>query len=285
MEIGLVYFPTHYGMNPADLASAAEQRGFESLFFCEHTHIPASRESPNPEGGDLPSMYWHTYDPFIACATAAAVTRELKLGTGICLIVQRDPIVTAKEVASIDRLSGGRFLFGVGAGWNREEMRNHGTDPRRRMKLMAERVKAMREIWTNDEAEFHGDFVQFDAIWSFPKPVQSPLPVLVGGMGPTVEDRVLDFGDGWFADSSEINDLSAFASRVERLQRRGHDTGHGRIPVTLYGLPADRSLANRYAEAGVDRGLFYLADGEPPEVARQLDDLAMLRALVSAGVR
>lgn len=271
MDIGLVYFPTHYGMAPGDLARAAEERGFESLFFCDHTHIPASRETPNPEGGDLPQMYWHTYDPFVACAAAATVTQTLKIGTGICLIIQRDPIITAKQVASIDHLSDGRFLLGVGAGWNREEMMNHGTDPRRRMQLMRERVLAMREIWTKDEAEFHGTFVNFDPIWSYPKPVQAHLPVLVGGMGPTVEDRVLGFGDGWFADFVPPEDLDAFSSRVDALQEKARSAGRERIPITMYGVPAEPAMVARYREAGIDRALYYLSDREAPAAAKELD--------------
>src|SRR5574338_420779 len=174
MQFGLCYFPTDYGMGPGEVAAAAEERGFESLLFCEHTHIPVSRDSPYPGGGELPRAYWHTYDPFVACTAAAVVTRRLKIGTGVCLVVERDPITTAKEVASVDHLSGGRFLFGVGAGWNREEMANHGTDPRVRMNILRERIESMRQIWTSEEAEYHGKFVDFDPIGSYPKPVQSP---------------------------------------------------------------------------------------------------------------
>ncbi|MEU9329940.1 LLM class F420-dependent oxidoreductase [Streptomyces canus] len=274
MKFGLCYFPTDYGMGPAEVAAAAEERGFESLFFCEHTHIPASRRSPYPLGGELPREYLHTYDPFVACTAAAAATSRLKIGTGICLVVQRDPITTAKEVASVDRLSGGRFLFGVGAGWNREEMANHGTDPRTRMALMTERLAAMRQIWTTDDAEFHGRFVDFDPIWSYPKPLQSPLPVLVGGMGPTVEDRILSVGDGWLAESVPLEELDEFADRVARLQQRAAEAGRGRIPVTMFDAPSEAGMAERYEAAGVDRFLFQLPNGDTPEVARHLDRLA-----------
>lgn len=170
MQFGLTMFPTHDAIDPMTLGRAAEQRGFESLFFPEHTHIPISRGSPYPGGGELPRRYAHTYDPFVALTAAAVATERLKVGTGVCLVVERDPIITAKEVASLDHLSDGRFLFGVGAGWNREEMANHGTDPTTRMALLAERVHAMREIWTKDEAEYHGRYVDFDPIWSWPKP-------------------------------------------------------------------------------------------------------------------
>ncbi len=276
MKFGVCYFPTDYGMGPAELAAAAEERGFESLLFCEHTHIPASRESAYPLGGDLPKMYVRTYDPFVACTAAAAATTSLKIGTGICLVVQRDPITTAKEAASVDRLSGGRFLFGVGAGWNREEMVNHGTDPRTRMALLGERVEAMRRIWSTEEAEYHGKFVDFDPIWSYPKPIQSPLPVLVGGMGPTVEDRVLRFGDGWLAECVTQPEVEEFAARVRKLQVRAAEAGRDRIPVSLFDASSEEGMPERYAEAGVDRCLFQLPDGNAAEVTKELDRLAGL---------
>jgi probable F420-dependent oxidoreductase len=164
--------PTAFGraVVPGDVVRLVAERGHESLFFPEHTHIPTSRESGWPGGADLPRKYWHTYDPFVAATAAAAANTRLRVGTGICLVVERDPITTAKEVASVDNLSGGRFEFGVGAGWNREEMVNHGTDPRRRMALMAERIEAMKAIWTEDEASYMGEFVEFEGIWSWPKP-------------------------------------------------------------------------------------------------------------------
>ncbi|OJZ69708.1 LLM class F420-dependent oxidoreductase [Mycobacterium paraffinicum] len=274
MQFGLCYFPTDYGMRPDELAAAGEERGFESLLFCEHTHIPTSRKSPYPGGGELPRMYVHTYDPFVACTAAAAATSRLKIGTGVCLVVERDPITTAKEVASVDRLSLGRFLFGVGAGWNREEMANHGTDPRVRMSVMRERVEAMRQIWTNDEAEYHGEFVNFDPIWSYPKPVQSPLPVLVGGMGPTVEDRIISFGDGWLAQDVTPENLDEFAERAARLQQRAADAGRARIPISLFAASPDQGMAEKYASAGIDRCLFLLPDGDDSQVTGELDKLA-----------
>ncbi|WP_374021892.1 LLM class F420-dependent oxidoreductase [Mycobacterium sp. HNNTM2301] len=274
MQFGLCYFPTDYGMRPDELAAASEERGFESLLFCEHTHIPTSRKSPYPGGGELPRMYVHTYDPFVACTAAAAATSRLKIGTGVCLVVERDPITTAKEVASVDRLSAGRFLFGVGAGWNREEMANHGTDPRVRMSVMRERVEAMRQIWTNEEAEYHGEFVNFDPIWSYPKPVQSPLPVLVGGMGPTVEDRIISFGDGWLAQNVTRDNVDEFAERAARLQQRAADAGRGRIPISLFAASSDEDMAEKYASAGIERCLFLLPDGDDSRVTGELDKLA-----------
>src|ERR671929_2298180 len=200
MEFGVAYFPTHDGIGPGPLARLVEERGQESLWFAEHTHIPASRDSPWPGGPELPQKYAHCYDLFVALTAAAAAPPRLRVGSGVCLVVERDPIITAKEVASVDGLSGGRLDFGVGAGWNREEMANHGTDPRTRMRLMRERIEAMQAIWTQDEASYHGDFVDFERIWSWPKPLQRPWPpVLVGGGGPTVMDRVVGFGDGWIS--------------------------------------------------------------------------------------
>jgi probable F420-dependent oxidoreductase len=192
MDFGIGYFPTHDGIGPGQLARLLEERGQDALFFAEHTHIPASRDSPYSGGRDLPQKYWHTYDLFVALTAAATATSRLRVGSGVCLVIERDPIITAKEVASVDHLSGGRLEFGVGAGWNREEMGNHGTDPRTRMALLRERVEAMKAIWTQPEASYAGTYVSFDRIWLYPKPAQRPHPpVLVGGDGPTVLDRVL----------------------------------------------------------------------------------------------
>jgi probable F420-dependent oxidoreductase len=207
MDFGVGYFPTHDGMSPGAVARFVEERGFSALFFAEHTHIPASRESKWPGGGELPQKYWHSYDLFVALTAAAEATSRLRVGSGICLVIERDPIVTAKEVASVDHLSGGRLEFGVGAGWNREEMQNHGTDPRKRMAILKERVEAMKAIWTEEEASYSGEFVNFERIWSEPKPAQRPHPpILVGGSGPTVIDRVLDFGDSWFPNYRDLDD-------------------------------------------------------------------------------
>ncbi len=247
MDFGLGYFPTHDAMSPGALAALVEERGHGSLFFTEHTHIPASRETPWPAGPDLPKKYWHCYDLFVAVTAAIAATSRLRIGTGICLVIERDPIITAKEVASVDHLSGGRFDFGVGAGWNREEMANHGTDPRVRMNVMRERVEAMKEIWAHDEASYSGEHVSFDRIWSYPKPVQRPHPpVLIGGNGPTVLDRVLAFGDGWFP-----NDLRGdrVYERIEELRARADRP----IAVHLVGMSAKPEAIERAAAAGVDR--------------------------------
>ena len=274
MKFGIAMFPTDYAVDPATLGRLVEERGFESLWFPEHTHIPTSRETPYPGGGDLPRAYSHTYDPFVALAAAAAETERLKLATGICLIVERDPITTAKEVASIDRLSGGRFLFGIGAGWNREEMENHGTDPRRRFGLMRERVEAMKAIWTQEEAEYHGKQVDFDPIWCWPKPRQLPHPpIVVGGSGPKVLDRVLAYGDEWMPNRVPPEELPG---RIEELQRRAKEAGGERIPVTWSGAKPEAAEVERLAEAGVERITFYIKPEDAGQVERHLDRYAEL---------
>jgi probable F420-dependent oxidoreductase len=220
MELGLAILLTDYSISPAALGASAEERGFESLFLAEHTHIPVSRETPYPGGAELPREYSHTIDPFVGLAAAATATVRLKVGTGVCLVIERDPIVTAKEVATLDNVSGGRFLFGVGAGWNKEEMRNHGTDPKTRWGVMRERIEAMKAIWTQEEAEYHGRYVDFDPIWSWPKPVQEPHPpVLVGGVGDKVLDRVVAYGDEWIPN--RVKDPDELGVRIAELPRRG----------------------------------------------------------------
>jgi probable F420-dependent oxidoreductase len=236
------------------LAALVQEHGHESLFFAEHTHIPASRETAFPDGGELPRKYSHCYDLFVALAAAAQATSTLRIGSGICLVIERDPITTAKEVASIDHLSGGRFEFGVGAGWNREEMRNHGTDPRTRMRLMSERIEAMKAIWSQDEASYSGDFVRFERIWSWPKPLQSPHPpVLVGGAGPTVLDRVLAFGDAWFAEY-EAERLSERAGELRARAERP-------IDLMVTGVPAEAAVLERLHELGARRVVHYVPSG------------------------
>jgi probable F420-dependent oxidoreductase len=266
MDIGLALFPTDYTIAPPRVAQLAEERGFSALLFPEHTHIPVSRETPYPGGGELPPEYSHTHDLFVAMAMAAAVTERIEVGSGVCLVPQHDPIITANAVASIDAISGGRVLFGVGAGWNREEMRNHGTDPGRRFKLMRERIEAMKAIWTEDEAEYHGEFVDFDPIWCWPKPAHKPHPpVLVGGTGEKVLDRVLAYGDGWMPN--RVTDPEALGKRIEELR----DRAGRRVPVSVFGAKPDTGFLERLAAVGVDRALLYLAPREPEAVERQLD--------------
>lgn len=274
MDIGITVFAGPYGLRPPALGRAVEERGFESLFFPEHTHIPVG--SQRSDGGST-RPFADTYDPFVALSAIAAVTSTLKVGTGVCLVTQRDPIVTAKEVASLDQISDGRFLFGVGAGWNRMELANHGTDPSARMALLADRVRAMREIWTVDEAEYHGTFVDFEPIWSWPKPLQRPHPpVLVGGNGPGAEDRVLAFGDGWLPQCGLFADVDELRRRVASLRRRAAQAGRDSVPVTLFGAPPDSKVLDALAGAGVDRCLLLLPAGSDTELLRQLDDWARL---------
>jgi probable F420-dependent oxidoreductase len=264
VDFGIGYFPTHDAVSPGDLARLVEERGHESLFFPEHTHIPASRETPYPAGGELPRKYFHSYDLFVALTAAAAATSRLRIASGICLVIERDPITTAKEVASVDVLSGGRMELGVGAGWNREEMRNHGTDPRVRMDVMRERVEAMKAIWTQDEASYHGRHVDFDRIWSWPKPAQRPHPpVLVGGNGPTVLDRVLSFGDAWLPNNTG-EDLLA---RARELWARADRP----IEVIVMGAPAKAAVLEELANAGVRRVVRWIPSATLGPVERALD--------------
>jgi probable F420-dependent oxidoreductase len=268
MDFGVGYFPTDNGMNPGALARLVEESGQDAVFFAEHTHIPASRESPWPAGAALPSKYWHCYDLFVALTAAAAATSSLRVGSGICLVVERDPIITANEVASVDHLSGGRFEFGVGAGWNREEMRNHGIDPRRRMKVLQERIEAMKAIWTQHEASYTGEFVHFERIWSYPKPAQRPHPpVLVGGNGPTVLDRVLAFGDAWFPNYLGEEDI---LERIAELRIRAERS----IDVQMISVPCDPAVLERLAQAGVRRACHWLPSGQRSTVERALDQWA-----------
>lgn len=276
MDVGITVFAGGYGLEPPLLGRAVEERGFESVFFPEHTHIPVRSRRAD---GRSARMFAETYDPFVALSAIAAVTSDLVVGTSICLVTERDPIVTAKEVASLDRLSGGRFLFGVGAGWNRLELANHGTDPRTRMSLLADRVRAMREIWTADEAEYHGSFVDFDAIWSWPKPVQRPHPpVLVAGNGPGTEDRVLAFGDGWFPQGGLLSDVDELHRRAVSLRRRAADAGRNSVPITVFDARPDDELLDAYAAAGVDRCLLLLPAGSDAELLSRLDKWAPLAA-------
>lgn len=270
MKFGVIMFPTDYSIDPVSLAKEVEARGFESLFFPEHTHIPASRVTPWPGGADLPKEYWHTYDPFVALTAAAMVTQKIRLGTGICLVTEHEPIALAKAVASIDNISGGRFMFGVGAGWNVEEMANHGTDAGHRFGVMRERVQAMKRIWTEEAAEFHGKYVDFDPIWSYPKPVQQPHPpVMVGGSGKYTLKRVVDYGDAWMPIPGRFE--TPLGEQINILQSMAADAGRGRIPVTVYGTIPRPEVIEHYREIGVDRCIFWLPSAGADETKTQLD--------------
>ena len=269
MKFGISMFVTDYSINPADLGKAAEDLGFESLFVPEHTHIPTSRRSPWPGGPNLPKEYLHSLDPFVALGAAAAVTKNLQLGTGICLVIERDPITLAKEVATLDFLSGGRVLFGIGGGWNYEEMENHGTKPSLRWKILRERMLAMKEIWTKDEAEFHGEFVNFDPIWQWPKPVQKPHPpILVGGGGPRTLQRVIEFGDGWIPIMGRGED--SLSAKIGELNEQARSAGRGPIPVTVFGARADQAALEELQSAGVERAIIGVRPAPADEIMPDL---------------
>jgi probable F420-dependent oxidoreductase len=279
MQFGTMMFATDYAIRPDDLAKMLEDRGFESFWVPEHTHIPASRVSPWPGGPDLPKEYWHTYDPFIALTAAAGATKSIKLGTGICLMIERDPIVTAKEVATLDMLSEGRFIFGIGGGWNAEEMENHGTNFKSRWRLLREQILAMKEIWTQEEAEYHGDHVNFDKIWAYPKPVQRPYPpIIMGGDGATTFDRVVEYCDGWMPVSSRSSEGPSLAEKIAMLKRQAQDAGRDptSISISVFGARPDPDLVDRLKEAGVDRVIFSLPPADRATVTPVIDECARL---------
>jgi probable F420-dependent oxidoreductase len=259
-----------------ELAPAAEQLGFESLWVAEHSHIPASRQSQWPGGAELPKHYWHTLDPFVALTVAALASKSIRVATGICLLIQRDPIHTAKEVASLDHVSNGRFIFGVGAGWNREEMADHGTDFHTRWKLLREKVEAVKTIWSNDVAEYHGDMVDFGPMWCYPKPVQQPRPpVILGGSGPKILERVVRYADGWMPNRGDV------IERIPELQRMAKDAGRDEIPVTYYPRASAEEI-ERLARAGVERCIWYVPPDGRDAALKKLDELGkMVRPYLS----
>jgi probable F420-dependent oxidoreductase len=260
VEYGLCTFPTDYSITPADLAVAAEERGLESLWVAEHSHIPASRRTPFPGGGELPKMYYDALDPFVALASAASVTSRIKLATGVCLVIQRDPIQTAKQVASLDQLSKGRFLFGVGAGWNAEEMAHHGTPFERRFRILRERIEAMKALWTQERAEYHGEFVELEPSFAWPKPLQKPgPPIHVGGAWPGAARRAIAWGDGWIP----VGDLAGAAGKMADFRKMAEEAGRdpAALEVSVYYCPPDPALLGRAREAGIARAVF----GVPPE--------------------
>jgi probable F420-dependent oxidoreductase len=267
MKFGISTFVTDEGISPGALARAIEERGFESLFIAEHTHIPLSRKSPYPRGGELPRKYYRTLDPFITLTAAAAATEHVLLGTGVALMVERDPIITAKEVASLDLVSGGRVIFGVGVGWNREEMENHGTDPRTRGKLMDERIRAMIEIWTKDEAQFHGQYVDFDPIRLWPKPLQRPHPPIYVGGGRRAFDRIVELGDAWLANGLPPDVLEPMLTELQKVAGR-------EVPVTVFGASSALEDLEAYGRLGVERVLLSLPTLPESETLYQLDNLA-----------
>jgi len=276
VKFGVSIFPTDYAISMGELAPAAEELGFESLWVAEHSHIPASRQSPWPGGADLPKHYWHTMDPFIALTVAATATKTIRLGTGICLLIQRDPIHTAKESASVDLVSNGRFIFGIGAGWNREEMADHGTDFSTRWKLLREKAEAIKAIWTQEEAEYHGELVDFGPMRSWPKPVQKPHPpIILGGSGPKILERVVRYADGWMPNRGDV------IERIPELQDLARAAGRGQIPVSYFPQSTAGEI-ERLAEAGVERCIYYVPPDGRDQALAKLEELGrMIRPYLS----
>ena len=280
MDFGASMFFTDYSMSSIELAKALEERGFESMWAPEHSHIPLSRQSAFPSGGELPKQYYDVMDPFVTLSAAAAATRRLKLGTGVCLVVQRDPIQTAKAVASLDQVSGGRFLFGVGGGWNADEMADHGTAFKSRFKLMRERIEAMKAIWTETKPEYHGEMVEFRPMMTWPKPVQKPHPpVIVGGMFPHAARRAIRYGDGWIPHSRrpQYEDVTDFLPQFREMAKEaGRDLAS--VPVTVWGVQPDLARLRRYADQGVARCVVQLAAEPADKILPLLDRWAGLIA-------
>jgi probable F420-dependent oxidoreductase len=255
MQFGASMFFTDYSMAPAELAVALEQRGFDIVWAPEHSHIPLSRKTPFIMGGELPKRYYDVMDPFVTLTAAAMATKTLKVGTGVCLIAQRDPIQTAKLVASIDQVSGGRFVFGVGNGWNQDEMENHGTAYATRHQRARENIEAMKAIWTRTKAEYHGDFVNFDPMMTWPKPVQKPHPpILVGGAFPYSARRAIRYGDGWMPQVT-ANSPTPLVELIARFRQMAAEAGRdpAALSISIGGQAPDADLVRRYQEQGVDR--------------------------------
>lgn len=273
MKFGTHIFATDYSISPGQLAKEAEDRGFESVWFPEHSHIPVDH-SPYPGGGDLPKPYFDTLDLFVAMGAAVATTTRINVGSGVCLIPQRHPINTAKAIASLDQLSGGRILFGIGAGWNRPEMEHHGSNPVTRWKLMRERIEAMQAIWTNTEAEYHGDFVDFAPVMQWPKPVQKPHPpILLGNAGARALERTVRYADEWMPISGRIDDLTA---RLEELQRLAEEAGREPIPFSAFGVAPNAEAIEQMAGLGAHRCILNLPPAPAEEVLPLLDRQAAL---------
>jgi probable F420-dependent oxidoreductase len=284
MEFGASIFFTDYSISPAELAVALEERGLDSLWAAEHSHIPASRRTPTPGGGELAKRYYDVMDPFVTLTAAAAATTRLKVGTGVCLVIQRDTIQTAKQVASIDQVSGGRFLFGIGGGWNAEEMEDHGTVFATRFKRMREQIEAMTEIWTKEKPEYHGEIVDFLPMMTWPKPKQKPRPpVIVGGAFPWAARRAIRYGDGWIplAGGARYGDPLDYVPRFRQMaQEAGRDPGSLRVIVG--GAPQDPDLLKRYRDLGVAGVNFPVPPAKADEVFPVLDRVAKLKQQLQA---
>ena len=283
LKFGTSMFFTDYSMPPGELGKALEERGFESVWAPEHSHIPLSRKTPFPAGGDVPKRYYDAMDPFVTLTVAAMATKTLKVGTGVCLVAQRDPIQTAKLVASIDQVSGGRFLFGIGNGWNQDEMENHGTVFTTRHKLARERVEAMKAIWTQSKPEFHGEFVNFDAMMAWPKPVQKPHPpVIVGGAFPYSARRAIRYGEGWIPQAAR-GGYSEIADMIPEFRKMATEAGRDpkSIEITVWFPKQDPDLMKRYEDLGVARVVFNLDSEKADTILPVIDSLAGLMRKVN----
>src|SRR5438309_7108066 len=281
MEFGASIFFTDYSITPAELAVALEERGFDSVWAAEHSHIPVPRKTPPPGGGAWHKRYYAVMDPFVTLTAAGCATKKLKLATGICLVIQRDTIQTAKLVASIDQVSGGRFLFGIGGGWNQEEIENHGTAFSSRMQKMREQIEAMKAIWTQETPEYHGEIVKFDTIQTWPKPVQkSHPPVILGGAFPWAARRAVRYGDGWYPNASSGNPQDYLPRFRQMAEEAGRDPKS--LPVTLGGAPEDPDMLKRYRDLGVVRVNFPVPPANADEVLPILDRVAKLKQQVGA---
>jgi probable F420-dependent oxidoreductase len=283
MEFGASIVFTDYSISPIELATALEERGLDALFVAEHSHIPVPRRTPAPGGGELPKRFYDVMDPFVTLSAAAAVAKRVKLGTGVCLVIQRDTIQTAKLVASIDQVSNGRFLFGIGGGWNAEEIENHATEFTSRFKKMREQIEAMKEIWTKSTAEYHGDIVDFSPMMTWPKPVQKPHPpILVGGAFPWAARRAIRYGDGWFpiAGSGRADPLEYLPRFRQMAEEAGRDPQS--LPVTLGGAPEDADMLKRYRDLGVARVNFPVPPAKADEVLPILDRVAKIKQQMGA---
>jgi probable F420-dependent oxidoreductase len=274
MKLGVAMFATDYAIRPDEFARACEERGFESVWFPEHTHIPASRKSPWPLGGELPKDYWHTHDLFVSLMAAAAATKTIRVGSGICLVIEHDPIKLAKEVASVDQLSNGRLLFGIGGGWNAEEMENHGTPFGRRWKVLREKIEAMKAIWTEEAAEYHGEFVNFDPIWCHPKPLQKPHPpILLGAHTSGGLNRVVNYCDGWIPVGAAVQDLRTsiqdLQARAEKAGRKPQD-----LSISMFMASDQEAVLRQYQELGIERTVFGVPSEGRDKVLPLLDRYA-----------
>jgi probable F420-dependent oxidoreductase len=278
MDFGALVFLTDLSIRPDRLASELEARGFESLWVPEHTHIPVSRRTPWPGGADLPEEYRRTLDPYVGLTAAAMVTQRLHLGTGISLVAQHDPLILAKTVASLDLLSEGRVLFGIGVGWNEEEMEDHGVDPKRRRSVAREKVLAMRELWTQDEATFDGEFVHFPPTWSWPKPVSSPHPpIIMGGAGGPITFRhVVEFCDGWMP----IHGRRSITDKLDDLRRAADEAGRDMTTIELgvFGCPPEPQVIDDYAALGFRRCALIVPPTGEDAALRALDRYSELIA-------